>query len=325
MRFLVTGATGFVGKKLVETLSSDGHDVIALVRQKREDMPNDTRQLELEDLAQITEHAVDAKQLFSALRETDIVVHAAARAHVLNESVAEPLTVFRRINTEATVELARLAALAGVKRFIFISTIGVNGLTTKHKPFTEMDEPAPHSDYAVSKWEAEKGLTQLAAENGLQTVIIRPPLIYGPGAPGNFGKLVKWVRKGLPMPFASIENRRSFLALNNLCQFIALAATHPNAANETFLVSDRGYVSTSYLLKATADAFQVSLRLFYVPAKLFYYSTKLFNREHIYEQLWGSLEIDTSKASQKLGWQPSTTMIEQLRECFEEVCSHHDT
>lgn len=140
MRFLVTGATGFVGKKLVETLSSDGHDVIALVRQKREDMPNDIRQLELEDLAQITEHAVDLEELFSALRETDIVVHAAARAHVLNESVAEPLTVFRKINAEATVELARLAVLAGVKRFIFISTIGVNGLTTKHKPFTEMDE-----------------------------------------------------------------------------------------------------------------------------------------------------------------------------------------
>ncbi len=198
----------------------------------------------------------DNTALLEALCGIDIVIHTAARVHVMNDDASEPLEEFRKVNRDATLILARLAADSGVKRFVFLSSIGVNG-NNNFKPFTEHDQPAPHDLYAISKWEAEEGLLALALETGMEVVIIRPPLVYGPNAPGNFGNLVKWMKKSIPLPFGAIQNKRSLVALDNLVDFIALCADReksPKAANQVFLISDNEDVSTTQLLRKVAKA-----------------------------------------------------------------------
>jgi len=342
VKVLVTGATGFVGQALVKKLLQDGCELTALVRAFSNVLPDNVGQVVTGDLANLTcrspaarlrqngksdtdgvctgqgDRGPGLKGLEDTLHNIDVLIHTAARAHVMNDHQEDSLKVFRKINTEATLELARMAAKAGVKRFVFLSSIGVNGAVTDGRPFTEQDEPAPHNDYALSKWEAEQGLQQLVKETKMEVVIIRPPLIYGPGAPGNFRTLLIWARKSVPLPFAKVNNRRSFLALENLLSFISLAITHPRAANETFLLADECDVSTSDLLKAVADAFDVPSRLFYLPARLFYLLARMTKREHMFKQLWGSLEVDTTKACAQLGWQPVVTMSEQLRQIVDD-------
>lgn len=346
MRFLVTGATGFVGSALISKLVSDGIEVEAAVRRFSNALPDNIDQVVIGDLADLNTEALDSRllkthevcsedehlkdgyrdslreNLKDRLKKVDVVIHTAARVHVMREFKKDSLNEFRKINTQATLQLARIAADAGVKRFIFISTIGVNGAFTNGRQFSEQDEPAPHNNYALSKWEAEQGLQQLAKETGMEVVIIRPPLIYGSGAPGNFRTLVKWVKTGLPLPFAKINNRRSFLALDNLISFITLTLTHPKAANMTFLVADDPKLSTTTLLEAVASAFDVPPRLFYLPASLFYLISKLVRREHVFKQLWGTLEVDTFRARTLLGWQASVTLDQQLQKMAESELSN---
>lgn len=316
MHILVTGATGFVGKAIVNRFLQDGYSVSALVRKRSETFPENVNQVLLDDLTLLnnanSHFNTQIDPLKKLLSRIDVVVHAAARVHVMNEQEQAPLTVFRQVNTKATLSLAEIAASAGVKRFVFLSTIGVNGAQTFNHPFTEIDEAAPHNDYATSKWEAEQGLNAIAAETELQVVILRAPLIYGYGAPGNFSRLHNWVEKGLPLPLAKINNRRSLLAVDNLVNFIVTAVSHPSAANQTFLIADEDAVSTSSLIEAIADATGRPARLFYLPPAMIELLFKLMGRDNMYQQLWGNLEIDTKKAHSLLGWKPPTSIKQQL-------------
>jgi len=236
---------------------------------------------------------------------------------VMNESVADPLAEFRRANVEGTLNLARQAVAAGVSRFIFISSIGVNGSETVSSPFSESDQPNPREPYAISKWEAEEGLMNLAAETGMEVVIIRPPLVYGPNAPGNFGRLYRLIQRGFPLPLGAIHNRRSLVALSNLVDFICVCLNHPAAANQTFLVSDGEDISTTDLLRRMAHALHVPARLVPVPQGLLEWGAKMLGREDLSQRLCASLQVDISKARTLLGWQPPVTVEAALRSTAE--------
>jgi nucleoside-diphosphate-sugar epimerase len=213
-----------------------------------------------------------------------------------------------------TLALAALAADKGVKRFVFLSSIGVNG-NNSVKPFSEKDTPNPQEPYAISKYEAEQGLLVLAKKTGMQVVIIRPPLVYGPNAPGNFGTLVNWLRRGVPLPLGAINNKRSFVALDNLVSFIALCADRtrsPKAANQVFLISDGEDVSTTQLLRKVADALGKKRWLLPVPVGLMSFVARFIGKGDVANRLFGSLQVDSSKARDLLGWQPVITMDEQL-------------
>jgi nucleoside-diphosphate-sugar epimerase len=244
----------------------------------------------------------------------DVVVHVAARAHIMRDEVSDPLAEYRRVNRDATLALARMAAEAGVNRFVFVSSIGVNGNQTV-KPFSESDEAHPHDAYSLSKYVAEQGLLAIARETGMEVVIIRPPLVYGVNAPGNFGSLVKWVKKGVPLPLGAVRNLRSLVALDNLVDFIALCADpdrSPNAANEVFLISDGVDVSTSDLLLKVAKACGVKSRLLPVPVGLMRFAAKVLGKGAVADRLFGNLQVDSSKARDLLGWKPVVTMDEAL-------------
>ena len=231
MRVCLTGSNGFLGRRVSQVLSSDSTiDLIATAR-----VP-----LSVENATAVEIAEIDVQTDWStALHNQQVVIHTAARAHVMKDSVADPLAEYRKVNLDGTLNLARQSAAAGVKRFIFVSSIKVNGeQTSPGQPFQPENETKPFDPYGISKWEAEQGLQQIAAETGMEVVIIRPPLIYGPGVKGNFANLIKLVRKGLPLPLGAIHNRRSMIALDNLVDLIITCIDHPNAANQVFLASD---------------------------------------------------------------------------------------
>jgi nucleoside-diphosphate-sugar epimerase len=312
---LVTGATGFVGRALVTELLANGCQISALVRKISTGLPVEVEQVVV-DLGEIEgEGAI--KDAFGGV---DVVVHAAARAHMMQDRSADPLAEFRKLNRDATLNLAALAADAGVKRFVFLSSIGVNG-NNNRKPFSEKDTPNPQEPYAISKYEAEQGLLALAKKTGMEVVIIRPPLVYGPNAPGNFGSLVNWLRRGVPLPLGAIHNKRSFVALANLVSFIALCADRsqaPKATNQVFLISDGEDVSTTQLLRRVADALGKEPRLLPVPTGLMSFAARLIGKGDVANRLFGSLQVDSSKARDLLGWQPVITMDEQLHKTVAE-------
>jgi UDP-glucose 4-epimerase len=239
------------------------------------------------------------------LRDIDTVIHCAAKAHVINKCEKGQLNEFREINVHGTLKLARESVLSGVKRFIYISSIGVNGIETKKGcVFTEEDKPNPQNSYGISKLEAEEGLRLIAKESNLEVVIIRPPLIYGPNAPGNFGALLRALQKGIPLPFGGIGNQRSFVALDNLVDFIILCTSHPKAANQTFLISDGQDISTSELLVQMIKAGGYPNRIFYAPMSLIISLMYLFGCKEKTHGLYRNLQVDITKARDRLGWIP---------------------
>ena len=307
-KVLITGANGFVGHALSKNLSLSGkHNVLALVRREIENTISNTSYIRIKDLS-------NSSELAKHLNGIETIIHCAARAHILHDTEANPLTTFRKINTENTLNFAQLAALAGIKRFIFISSIGVNGsYTIAGTLFAENTQPKPHNAYAISKWEAEQGLMNIAAETGLEVVIIRPPLVYGYNAPGNFGSLVKAITRGIPLPLKNINNQRSFIALDNLIDFIITCATHPNAANQTFLISDGHDLSTPDLIRGIASAAGVPARLFPMPTWALQMSGNLLGKGDAIQRLCGNLQVDISKARDLLGWTPLISVEEGLK------------
>jgi nucleoside-diphosphate-sugar epimerase len=229
----------------------------------------------------------------------------------MKDTTQDPLAVYRESNTHATLNLAKQAVQAGVNRFVFISSIGVNGNNTQ-KPFSEDDEPHPHDPYSVSKYEAEQGLKQIAQETGLEVVIIRPPLVYGANAPGNFASMLRWIQKGVPLPLGAVHNQRSLVALDNLVNFMQLCCVHPKAANETFLIADGEAVSTTELLRRVARAYQVPARLIPIPVSVMTFAANLLGKGAVANRLFGNLQVDSRKARELLGWKPVVTMEAQL-------------
>jgi nucleoside-diphosphate-sugar epimerase len=250
----------------------------------------------------------------AVLGNATVLIHLAARVHVMHDTESDPLAVFRAVNVHGTVNLARQAASAGVKRFVFISSVGANGAqTVLNKPFTEIDQPNPHNAYALSKWEAEQGLIHIADETGLEVVIIRPPLVYGCNAPGNFGSLMRAVQRGWPLPLGAVHNQRSLVALDNLVDFIITCINHPQAANQTFLVSDGQDLSTTDLVRGMAHAAGVPARLLPVPVWALQAGATLLGKGDAVQRLCGNLQVDISKARSLLGWVPPVSVEEGLR------------
>jgi nucleoside-diphosphate-sugar epimerase len=231
----------------------------------------------------------------------------------MKDTTQDPLAVYRESNTHATLNLAKQAVQAGVKRLVFISSIKVNGEWTEQgKPFSANDTHIPTDPYGVSKYEAEQGLKQIAQETGLEVVIIRPPLIYGKGVKGNFASMVRWIQKGVPLPLGAVHNQRSLVALDNLVSFMQLCCVHPQAANETFLIADGEDVSTSELLRRVARAYHVPARLIPIPVSIMTFAANLLGKGAVANRLFGNLQVDSRKARELLGWKPVVTMEAQL-------------
>lgn len=305
MKLLITGANGFVGRALSLDAFRRGFRVCASVR-NQSSLPSYIEVVSVGD--------IDSGTLWlQALNDCDVVVHLAARAHVSAETQGNSVEEFRKVNVGGTLNLARQAAAAGVRRFIFISSIGVNGAETSTAPFCHLSKPAPHSPYAVSKFEAELGLNKLAEETGMEVVTIRPPLIYGPNAPGNFGSLMRLLIRGVPLPFGLVnQNCRSFVALDNLVDLILTCVSHPKAANQIFLVSDLEDVSTAELVKKIGKAMNRSVLLFPVPTRFLSFMATLSGKKGVAQSLLGSLQLDITYTCEVLNWNPPISMDEGL-------------
>lgn len=310
---LVTGATGFVGGALVRRLSVDGTlgPIKAAVRRADNtyiNQPTNVHSIQVGDL-------IPATDWTAALQGVEKVVHLAARVHIMNDTNTGSLAEFRRVNVEGTANLARQAATVGVKRFIFLSSVKVNGeFTQPNSPFIAADTPAPMDPYGVSKYEAEQSLREIAAETGMEVVIIRPPLVYGPGVKANFESMMRWLARGVPLPLAGVtENRRSLVALDNLVDLIVTCLTHPAAANQTLLVSDDEDLSTAALLRRMGEAQGSPARLFYAPVSVLELGAAMLGKRSIYQRLCGSLQVDIRKTRELLSWAPPVTVDEGLR------------
>jgi len=311
LRVLVTGANGFLGGTLFRRLCS-GNDVECegAVRSRPGIINAADNMVTVGDMGAVIEWS-------SVVSGIEVVVHTAARAHIMNDEVTDPLAEYRKVNVEGTLNLARQAAAAGVKRFIFISSIKVNGeQTATGQPFFSHDAPSPEDCYGISKHEAEQGLRELATETGMEVVIIRPPLVYGPGVKGNFASMIKLVGKGLPLPLGAVHNQRSLVALDNLVDLIITCIDHPGAANQTFLVSDGEDISTTQLLQGVAQAMGKPSRLIPVPASLLQFAATLLGKKSVAQRLLGSLQVDISHTQKCLNWTPRLTLKQGLQRCF---------
>ncbi|MCN4145061.1 MAG: SDR family oxidoreductase [Thiohalomonas sp.] len=296
-KVLITGSNAFIGQFLTQSLSEDGFDCMSTYRCLPEHISLNTKKY-------FAVGNIDAQtQWKTALTAVDSVVHLAARVHVMQETEAGFLAAFRAVNTEGSMNMARQAVASGVKRFVYLTSIKVNGGQTTNKPFYADDQPNPRDPYGVSKFEAEQQLLALGKETGLEVVIIRPPLVYGPEVKDNFNRLIKLLDKSLPLPLAGINNARSLVNIENLCSLIQTCLTHPEAVGEVFLVSDGQDLSTSELFDYIAQPLDKKSRLFYLPAGLIKFMTFIRGRKAEYERLFGSLQVDIAKNEQLLGWQ----------------------
>lgn len=303
MKVLVTGASGFVGQSLVKALKKQDMDVVGVGRQIT--ASNVDRFYSVPDFS--------VKGVWQEpLAGCNAVIHLAARAHVMHETSSNPLAEFHKVNVEGTQHLAEAAVQSGVKRFVYVSSIGVNGSKTAF-PLTELEKPNPHNAYAHSKFEAEIVLGQIARKAGLEIVIIRPPLVYGVDAPGNFAQMIKALAKRIPLPLAAVRNLRSLIYVENLVDALILCSIHPKAAGQTYLVSDGEDVSTPELLRKLGIAMGLSTRLFSCSPALLKLVGKLIGKSDQVDRLLGSLQVDSSKIRRELGWKPPFTLDEGLK------------
>lgn len=308
MNVLLTGANGFVGKAIVDRLLiSSEHKLLAGCRRGSQVPQAGVSVCETPDLgAEADWH--------NALAGIDVVIHTAARVHVMSEQSTDPLAEFRKVNVEGSLRLARQAASAGVTRFIYVSSIKVNGEgTVLGRPYTSADQPAPQDPYGVSKMEAEQALRLVAQETGMQVVIIRPVLVYGPGVKANFRSMMSWLAKGVPLPLGGIKNKRSLVSLANLVDLIVTCIDHPAAANQTFLISDGEDLSTAQLLQRMGKALGKPARLIPVPAVLLEAAAGLLGKGAVAQRLCGSLQVDISHTRTTLNWTPPLSVDEGFK------------
>lgn len=307
MRVLVTGANGLVGRNLCLALDRQQHAVVAAVRAVNADVAG------LVQAAVIG--SIDADTDWSAaLCNVDVIVHLAARVHVMTDHAADPLAEFRHVNVAGTLNLAMQATEAGVKRFIFISSVKVNGECTEiNQPFTEENAANPQDAYGLSKLEAEQGLLLLIQQTGMEVVIIRPPLVYGAGVKANFANMLRAVKRGIPLPLGAIHNQRSFVYVGNLVSLILRCLDHPAAANQVFLVSDGYDISTTELLRASALALGVKSRLLPVPQRLIAFAASMLGKRAVAQRLCDNLQVDIAKAQTLLGWKPPVSVADGLK------------
>jgi UDP-glucose 4-epimerase len=313
MNVLVTGATGFVGGALARLVAADCafNVVVVAIRSASSACPEGVQQVTVGDLLPTTDWG-------TALRGVDAVVHCAARVHVMQDDAKDPLQAYREVNVRGTLNLAHQAARAGVSRFVFVSSIKVNGEATQPgRPFTVDDMPSPLDPYGVSKLEAEQGLREIEAQTGMAVVIVRPPLVYGPGVKANFAAMMHWVARGIPLPLGAIHNARSMVALGNLVDLLATCLKHPAAVGQTFMVSDGEDVSTTELLHRTARAMGKKASLLPVPAFLLEWGAALLGKRAVAQRLCGSLQVDIEKTRRVLGWNPPMTLDQGLKVAVE--------
>lgn len=312
MRVLVTGATGFVGRHVLERLAPHHSAVAALLNEEeREHLPKGVEGVVVGDIGAYPDWGV-------ALKGVEGVIHLAARAHILNDTHPNAAGEFLRINAQGTAQLAHAAAEAGVKRFVFVSTIGVHGdgqgLDLKAPPYRESDTPAPHDAYSMSKLTAEDEIQSISDGKDMDYAIIRPPLVYGPGVPGNFRELLKWVARGVPLPLGGVKNRRSFIGVRNLADALVVCLEHPKASNQTFVIADGEDYSTPELYRALATGMGRDAKLPTWPPALLKLTFKAMRREKTFVRLCGSLAVDATKIRETLGWSPPVSASEGLAE-----------
>lgn len=310
---LVTGGSGFVGSALLMQLLKDGFEARASARSSLSTELKGVQYHQIRDMTASTDWN-------AALIGVQVVVHCAARVHVLQDDATDPLQAYREVNVNGTLNLARQAAQAGVRRFVFVSSIKVNGEATQPgQPFFAEDVPAPLDPYGVSKLEAEQGLREIEAQTGMEVVIVRPPLVYGPGVKANFASMMRWVARGIPLPLGAIQNARSMVALENLVDLMVTCLTHPAAAGQTFLVSDGEDVSTTELLRRTAQAMGKKALLLPVPASVLELGASLLGKRAVAQRLCGSLQVDIEKTRRLLGWSPPLTLDQGLKKAVEDM------
>lgn len=313
---LITGANGFLGQKLCTEMLLQGRRVKAATR---------SADSLVAGIEPAIVGSIGGKTSWAdVLSGVDTVVHLAARVHMIHDEATDTLAEFRTVNVDGTLNLARQAVKSGVKRFLFLSTIGVNGNETHGVPFDELSEAAPHSDYSVSKYEAERGLQEIALNNFMEIVIIRSPLIYGPNAPGNFAKLINLISKSYPLPLGAIRNQRSIISIYNLLDFIITCIDEPQASNQIFMVSDGEDLSTTELICRLAAALNVPTHLLPVPQKFLKACFVLLGKGSLAQQLCGSLQVDITKAVKMLDWNPPVSVNEGLRHTAEYFLQSRD-
>jgi nucleoside-diphosphate-sugar epimerase len=302
-RVLVTGANGFIGQAVCVDLSSRGYRIYGATRGSANVVyPAAVEHLAMGDIDDCTDWA-------NALSGVDSIVHLAARVHHMHETINDPLEEYRRVNVALTLNLARQAVNAGVRRFIFVSSVKVNGEQTPFgQPFTAEDVPSPQDPYGLSKYEAEQALIRLSQQTSLEIVILRPVLVYGPGVKANFEAMMRWLQRGVPLPLGALDNQRSLIALENLTDCIAICLQHPAAANQTFLVSDGEDLTVTALLRRTAAAFGKPARLVSVPMFVLRLTGHVFGKEAIVNRLCDTLQVDITKIQRMLGWVPPTSV-----------------
>lgn len=306
MVIAITGATGFLGYSLLRNLSSR-YEVVALVRNEPVVRLADVEYRICGDLS-------PRQKWNDHLIGVDVVIHTAARAHVLKETAMDPLTVYRTLNVESTLNLASQARSQGVERFVFLSSIGVHGASTNINEALRADDLLkPHNAYSTSKMEAELGLYEISNDTGMEVVCIRPPLVYGPGVKGNFHSMLKWLSCGIPLPLGAIHNMRSLLCIDNLVDLIVTTIDHPAAANQTFLVSDDEDLSTTDLLCRLGKALQKPVRLLPIPSSLLEVAAQLIGKKAVAKKLLGNLQVDISKTKEVLDWSPPVSVDEGLQ------------
>lgn len=306
MRILLTGATGFVGRRLHDSLLQKGLDVRAAVR-----TPGEAR--EGSGGEQVVVGALERNpDLQRAVEGVQVVVHLAGRAHVMRERAADALEAFREVNVTGTTRLAAAAARSGVRRMVFVSSIKVNGESTGTVPFRARDVPAPVDPYGISKWEAEQALRRIERDTGMEVVVVRPPLVYGPGVKGNLRSLLHWIDRGLPLPFGACENSRSLIGLDNLVNLLMSCALEPAAAGGTFLAADGVDLSTPELMRRMGEALGRRPRLLRVPPALIRVAALAVRRRGFYDRLCGSLQVDISETRRILGWTPPVSIDDEM-------------